>query len=277
MVKPARNLVQSNQRLERERGSSLFRFAIVHACTWSRARLEPGAFGFGPVYSDAKVLHLMTQPPTPFVITIDGLAASGKSSVARRVALALGVPYVSSGLLYRAITVAALEAALDLDDETAILGHLSSSQIRLEPLAQGNRVWLGDREITDAAHSTQVDATVSRVARHPNVRAWVNSEIRKLPVPFVAEGRDMGAVVFRDTPAKVFLTASPRVRAERRTLERPEDLEAVETALRTRDALDAANSEAAPDAFTLDTSTLTLEQVVAGVLERVRRVAQPVA
>jgi CMP/dCMP kinase len=225
------------------------------------------------LYTSWRVLHLMTQSPIPFVITIDGLAASGKSSVARRVALALGVPYVSSGLLYRAITVAALEANLDLENEVGLLEHLQANQIRLEPLAEGNRVWLGMREITDAAHSSEVDANVSKVASHAQVRAWVNTQIRKLPKPFVAEGRDMGAVVFRDTPAKIFLTASPRVRAQRRTLERPEDLETVEAALRTRDELDAVNSAAAPDAFMLDTGSLTLEQVVASVLERVQQQA----
>ena len=209
----------------------------------------------------------------PFVITIDGLAASGKSTVARRVALALGVPYVSSGLLYRAITVAALEANLDLEGEPELLGCLNRNEIRLETLAEGNRVWLGTREITDAAHSSEVDANVSKVASHTNVRAWVNAQIRKLPKPFVAEGRDMGAVVFLDSPAKVFLTASPRVRAQRRTLERPEDLETVEAALRTRDELDAVNSAAAPDAFKLDTSHLTLEQVVQSVLSHVQQQA----
>jgi CMP/dCMP kinase len=215
----------------------------------------------------------MTKPPIPFVITIDGLAASGKSSVARRVALSLGVPYLSSGLLYRAITVAALEANLDLKNQTVLLARLQANDIRLEPLAEGNRVWLGTHEITAAAHSSDVDANVSKVARHAQVRAWVNAQIRKLPAPFVAEGRDMGAVVFRDSPAKIFLIASPRVRAQRRTLERPEDLETVEAALRTRDELDAVNSAAAPDAFKLDTSNLTLEQVVAGVLKRVQQQA----
>jgi CMP/dCMP kinase len=215
----------------------------------------------------------MTQPPIPFVITIDGLAASGKSSVARRVALALGLPYVSSGLLYRAITVTALEANLDLENETALLEHLHANEIRLEPLAEGNRVWIGTSEITSEAHSSEVDANVSKIARHAQVRAWVNTQIRKLPKPFVAEGRDMGAVVFRDTPAKIFLTANPRVRAQRRTLERPENLETVEAALRTRDELDAVNSAAAPDAFMLDTGNLTLEQVVANVLERVQQQA----
>ena len=217
----------------------------------------------------------MTQSSIPFVITIDGLAASGKSSVARWVALSLGVPYVSSGLLYRAITVAALEAKLDLENESALLAHVQANEIRLEPLAEGNRVWLGTREITDDAHSSEVDANVSKVASHAQVRNWVNTQIRKLPKPFVAEGRDMGAVVFRDTPAKIFLTASPRVRAQRRTLERPEDLETVEAALRTRDALDAVNSAAAPDAFLLDTSSLTLEQVVQSVLSHVQQQAMP--
>jgi CMP/dCMP kinase len=154
--------------------------------------------------------------------------------------------------LYRAITVAALEANLDLENEVGLLEHLHANQIRLEPLAEGNRVWFGTREITDEAHSSEVDANVSKVASHVQVRAWVNTEIRKLLKPFVAEGRDMGAVVFRDTP---------------------EDLETVEVALRTRDELDAVNSAAAPDAFMLDTGNLTLEQVVEAVLERVQQQA----
>jgi CMP/dCMP kinase len=219
----------------------------------------------------------MTQPPPAFVITIDGLAASGKSSVARRVALSLGVPYVSSGLLYRAITVAALEANLDLENESGLLEHVTANPIRFDALAEGNRVWLANTDITEAAHSSQVDANVSKVASHAKIRDWVNSEIRKLPAPFVAEGRDMGAVVFRDTPAKIFLLASPRVRAQRRTLERPEDLETVEAALRHRDESDSVNSAPAPDAFMLDTSELTLEQVVTSVLERVQQQAMLIA
>jgi CMP/dCMP kinase len=205
-----------------------------------------------------------------FVITIDGLAASGKSTVARAVASRLGVPYVSSGLLYRAVTVAALEEHLDVNDETALMDLLGRRDVRLEARTEGNRAWLDGQDITDLAHSSAVDAFVSPVARHPRVRAWVNTSIKRLQPPFIAEGRDMGTVAFPDATLKLYLTASPRVRAQRRVVERPEDLEVIQTALEARDALDAVNSSPAPDAVLLDTSDLTLEGVVSSALEQIR-------
>jgi CMP/dCMP kinase len=205
-----------------------------------------------------------------FVITIDGLAASGKSTVARAVAARLGVPYVSSGLLYRAVTVAALGEHLDVNDEAALMELLGRRDVRLEARTEGNRAWLDAQDITDVAHSSAVDTHVSPVARHPRVRAWVNMSIKRLQPPFIAEGRDMGTVAFPDASLKLYLTASPRVRAQRRVSERSEDLEVIQTALEARDALDAVNSSPAPDAVLLDTSDLTLEGVVSSALEHIR-------
>ena len=210
-------------------------------------------------------------PKIRFVVTMDGLAASGKSTVARQVALALGVPYVSSGLLYRAVTLLVLEANADPTDESAILALLACHTVRLEPRGEGNLAWIDDRDVTQAAHSSLVDANVSRVALHPRVRAWVNAAIRALPAPFVAEGRDMG-FVFPDAPVKLYLTASAQVRAERRTRERPEDLAAVLEALQRRDALDAVNSQPAPDAVVIDSSALGLPEVVERALSVVQAV-----
>ncbi len=207
-----------------------------------------------------------------FVVTIDGLAASGKSTVARAVAARMGVPYVSSGLLYRAVTVAVLEENLDVSDEPAILGLLERREVFLEPRADGNRAWLDGRDITEAAHSSRVDALVSAVARHVRVRTWVNTCIKKLSPPFVAEGRDMGTVAFPNASIKLYLTASPRVRALRRVAERPEDLAVIQAALEARDALDAINASPAPDATLLDTSDLTLEAVVASALEQIQSI-----
>ncbi|KEF34496.1 cytidylate kinase [Deinococcus sp. RL] len=200
------------------------------------------------------------------IVTIDGVAASGKSSVASGVARALGIPYVSSGLLYRAATLLGLERGLDLGDAAALLAHLRANPVRLEPRAEGNRVWVGGRELTAELHSSRVDAGVSRVAALPEVRAWVDAQLRALPEPFVAEGRDMGTNVFPHAEAKFYLTASPRVRAERRAKERPEDVPAIEAALTERDLLDAAQSAPAPDARVIDTGALTLEGVIAAVL-----------
>lgn len=208
--------------------------------------------------------------PTPYtgrvIVTIDGVAASGKSSVASGVARALGVPYVSSGLLYRAATLLALEAGLNPGDEASLLVHLRAQPLRLEPLAEGNRAWLEGRDLTPDLHSSRVDAGVSAVARLPQVRGWVNAQLRALPEPFVAEGRDMGTHVFPQADAKFYLTASPRVRAERRARERQGDVPAIEAALLERDRRDAGQSAPAPDAQVIDTGPLTLEDVIGAIL-----------
>ncbi len=203
------------------------------------------------------------------VITIDGLAASGKSSVAQGVARALNVPFVSSGLLYRAVTYAALHHQISLENEAEILRMFEQNLLKLEPANDGNRVFLNGRDITELCHSSLVDANVSVVALHQKVRAWVNTQIRALRTPFVAEGRDMGAVVFPDAGVKLFLTASSGVRAKRRTLERPEEFENIKRMIDARDAKDAINSGAAQDAVKLDTDNLNLEEVIAASLKAI--------
>jgi CMP/dCMP kinase len=204
------------------------------------------------------------------VITIDGLAASGKSSAAQGIARRLGIPYVSSGLLYRAVTFAALQSNTDITDEDGLLVMLKGSNLKLEPQNDGNRAILNGRDISAQCHSSGVDTNVSLVAHHDNVRAWVNKSIRALDKPFVAEGRDMGAVVFKDAEVKLFLTASSDNRAKRRTLERPEDFERIKHLIQVRDAADTINSSAAPDAVIIDTEHLNLEEVIAVALDAIR-------
>lgn len=199
------------------------------------------------------------------IITVDGVAASGKSSVSGGVARALGIPYVSSGLYYRAATLLALEAGLNLHSPTLerdLLPLLRQSALRLEPLAQGNRVWSQERELTDLLHSTRVDKGVSAVAALGGVRSWIDAQLRQLPAPFVAEGRDMGTAVFPEAEAKFYLTASPRIRAERRSAERPDDIPAIEAALVRRDELDRVQSAPASDALVIDTGPLDLQGVI---------------
>ena len=202
------------------------------------------------------------------IVTIDGVAASGKSSVASGVARALGIPYVSSGLLYRAATQLGQEAGVPLSDAPALLAHLQRHRPRLEALAEGNRVWQEERDLTGDLHSSGVDAGVSVVAALPEVRTWVDDQLRALPAPFVAEGRDMGTNVFPGAEFKFYLTASARVRAERRSRERPEDVDAVEAALIERDRRDARQSAPAPDAHVIDTGPLSLEGVIGAILSR---------
>lgn len=204
------------------------------------------------------------------VITLDGPAASGKSSVARRIAERLDVPFVSSGLLYRAATLLATEAQADPADEDGLVRLLGRHEVRLEPRRDGDRVRIDGRDVTGQLHTDRIDASVSAVASWPRVRAWVNDRLREIPGPFVIDGRDMGRDVFPDARVKAYLTADPEVRAARRVGERAADLGAVADAIRRRDARDARQSVPADDAVSIDTSALTLDAVVERVMALVR-------
>ncbi|WP_347240474.1 (d)CMP kinase [Thermus sp.] len=205
------------------------------------------------------------------IVTIDGPSASGKSSVARRVAEALGVPYLSSGLLYRAAAYLALRAGVDPGDEGALLRLLKARRVRLLAERAGNRVLAEGEDLTPFLHTPEVDRVVSEVARLPGVRAWVSQRLKEVPPPFVAEGRDMGTRVFPEADYKFYLTASPEVRALRRSRERLQDYEEVLRDLLLRDEKDRDQSAPAPDALLLDTGGLTLEEVVALVLAHLGR------
>jgi cytidylate kinase len=207
----------------------------------------------------------------PDVITIDGPSASGKSSVARRVAAELGLPYVSSGLIYRGVTHQVKRYGIDPDDEAAIVRMLGQHPVQLVPLPEGNRLLAEGQDVSEQMHTLEIDQAVSAVARHPEVRAYVYRSLRALQPPFVVEGRDMGSTVFPDAALKFYLTATPEVRARRRVGEREADYATVLAELIRRDAADAKQIPPAPDAIIIDTSELGLEEVVQAILERVRR------
>jgi CMP/dCMP kinase len=209
------------------------------------------------------------------VITLDGPAASGKSSVARRVAERLGVPFVSSGLLYRAAAWVVGRVDGDPADEAAVLALLGERRVRLEPSLVGDRVWVDGADVSEELHTDAVDAVVSTVARHPRVRAWVTERLREIPGSFVIDGRDMGTVVFPEARLKFYLTAPVEVRARRRVGERRADLDAVTEAMRRRDHLDARQLAPAADAVHIDTGALTLEQVVDAVMRALSGVGAP--
>ncbi len=215
---------------------------------------------------------LDAQPGARVVITIDGPAASGKSSAAKLLAQRLGIAYVSSGLLYRGATLVALDQGVDVADEGAILALLAAQDVRLHPEAGGNRVTVDWRDVTDELHTDEVDASVSVVAKHPRVRAWVNDRLREMGGSFVIDGRDMGTSVFPGALAKFYLTADPAVRAKRRAGERSTGVEAIATELSRRDERDKRQSAPAPDAVVIDTGPLTLAEVVEQVLTAVLRV-----
>lgn len=214
----------------------------------------------------------MTEPESfRLIVTIDGPAASGKSSVARLVAGRLSVPYVSSGLVYRAVAVAARSYQVDPNDAAGLSAMLDAHSVALMLARDGNRVSVDGLDVTEVAETSRVDATVSLVAAHAPVRAWVNKTLRALPGSFVAEGRDMGASVFPSAQVKIFLTAPAGVRARRRVKDRTGDLPAIQANIEGRDATDALNSVPSPDAILLDTTPLSLDGVVKVVLAHVSR------
>lgn len=209
----------------------------------------------------------------PFVITIDGPAASGKSSAAREVADALNVPFVSSGLFYRAATLLVLEHRLDAGDSAAVLGLLRQHDVQLRALPiEPNRVLIDGADMSAGLHTDDVDASVSAVSKHPQVRDWVRERLRAVAGSFVVEGRDMGTAVFPAAAYKFYLSAPAEVRARRRVGERVASLGEVTEAIKRRDSLDAEQSVPAPDALPIDTTELTLSEVVVRILTAISAV-----
>ena len=206
------------------------------------------------------------------VIAIDGPAGAGKSTVARAVAGEIGFTYLDSGAMYRCVALAALEQGESLDDGEG-LGVLAE---RLEIGFDGPRVLLGARDVSEEIRTPVVTAAASRVSVHPRVRAAMVGRQQHLVGTgnYVAEGRDIGTVVSPDSPLKVFLTASDEERARRRAAESGEEVESVLEAQRRRDARDTEREHGAlrpaEDAVMLDTTGLSLDQVVAQVVALAR-------
>jgi cytidylate kinase len=204
------------------------------------------------------------------VVAIDGAAGSGKSTLARALARALGLAYVNTGSMYRALTGAALRSGVDLDDGAAVVGLIDGLRFTLRgssPPELEVEGWTNE-----ALTAPEVETQVSRAARHPVVR----DEMRRLQRGFgegegaVMEGRDIGTVVFPDALVKIFLTADPDARGSRRLAERSPD-PAVVRALHARDEQDARVNPLVPavDAIVIDTTDLTAEETLDRALELV--------
>jgi cytidylate kinase len=206
------------------------------------------------------------------VIAIDGPAGAGKSSVARAAAAALGFTYLDSGAMYRCVALAGLELGADLDDGEALGVLARGLPIGLD----AERVTLDGRDVSAAIRTPQVTEAASRVSVHPAVREAMVAGQRRLIATgrYVAEGRDIGTVVSPEAPLKVFLTASDEERARRRAAETGEDEAAVLAAQRERDERDSTREHsalrAAADAVEIDTTGLTLDEVVAQVVSLAR-------
>jgi cytidylate kinase len=209
----------------------------------------------------------------PPVIAVDGPAASGKGTVAAGVARALGFHYLDSGSLYRLVALVALRAGTKLTDEAALAGQAVSLDVSF----QDGAIVLDGQDATDAIRGEDVSAAASQVAVHPAVRTALFGRQRafRRPPGLVADGRDMGTVVFPDARVKVFVTASPEERARRRYKQLIAKgisitMESLLRDIRERDARDAGRAAAplvpASDAVILDTTDLTIEAAIGRVL-----------
>jgi cytidylate kinase len=211
------------------------------------------------------------------IVTIDGGVASGKSAVGRRVAERLGLPFIDSGLMYRAITRMAAIRGLDPHDSEAITNLAESTKIRI----QGERVWADAAELTDGIYDTDYSDALPVVSATPGVRkALVEQQRQMAKDGVVMAGRDIGTVVFPKADYKFFLIASLDEKVRRRAAQyerRGErvDKEAMRKEVELRDRIDSERPIAplrpADDAVIIDTDNLDLEQVVDSILDRVRR------
>lgn len=220
------------------------------------------------------------------IVAIDGPAGSGKSSVARVVAARRQLTLLDTGAMYRAVTLSCLENNVDCSDEAAVTGVAKHACISFVATDAGQAVLLDDRDVTEDIRTSQVDERVSAVSAIPGVRRALVALQRQMGAlgDVIAEGRDVGTVVFPHADVKVFLTADPKARAHRRAAQRQgkdvavdrnvqvdvETERSVLADLIRRDRLDSTREESplrpAVDALHIDSSDLCLDEVVAQVL-----------
>ena len=218
------------------------------------------------------------------VIAIDGPAGAGKSTLAAHLARRFGFLNLETGAMYRALALKAIDADLDLEDEAVLLDLSHNTTIKLEPMREGNRVLLDGMDVSRRVRDADVTAAASRVSVHPQVRVWMVAAQRALGTAggVVMEGRDIGTAVFPDAEVKIFLDADPEVRGSRRfrqvAAHEHEKVPVTEAAvlaeMRARDERDRGRAEsplkAAADAVVLDSTAMSLDEVLARSEEIVR-------
>jgi cytidylate kinase len=196
------------------------------------------------------------------IVAIDGPAGAGKSSVARALAVRLGFRYLDTGAMYRALTWLALQRGIALDDVLALEELARENPVEFDA---GNGVSIAGHDVTTLIREPVIDSSVPVVARHPDVRAVMRERQRALGEQgdSVIEGRDIGVVVAPHADLKVWLVADPQVRAERRHAERDGiSVDMLADEMRRRDERDAANTHRAEDAIEVDTTSLSLSEVI---------------
>ena len=212
------------------------------------------------------------------VIAIDGPAGSGKSTLAALLARKYSYVNIETGAMYRALALKAVDRGVSLDDGAKLADLARQSKIELVPQSERNLVLLDGTDVTDRLRSQDVTEAASKVSVHPPVREWMVASQRRMGAGggVVMEGRDIGTRVFPDAEVKIFLDAAPEVRGTRRFLQSPAteaQAAAVLAELHARDQRDRARASsplvAAPDAVLIDSTYLTLDQVLARAVELV--------
>jgi len=209
------------------------------------------------------------------IVAIDGPAGAGKSTVAGRVAAHFGLLNLETGAMYRAFALKAMEKGIAPDNDAALEQMAAVTSIALEPTPTGNRVLLDGTDVTARVRDAEVTKAASLVSVHPAIRRWMVDLQHKLGENggIVMEGRDIGTVVFPHADIKIFLDASPEARGERRYEQsgRAGSQEAILREIRERDQRDRNREQSplrpAPDAVVIDSTHLTLEEVVSKVEE----------
>lgn len=216
------------------------------------------------------------------VITIDGPAASGKSTVARQVAARLKIAFLDTGAMYRAVTLAALQADAALEDQSALERIMDAQQFGFHVQENGLGVTLNGRDVSEQIRDPHVTAHVRYLANAPGIRARLvklQRAFAEQQTGIVTEGRDQGTVAFPDAALKIFLTADPAERARRRLAELEakglrQDFEQMKQAVVERDRGDQQREvgplKPAPDAIHVDTTSMTLDEVVETILSHAR-------
>jgi cytidylate kinase len=207
-------------------------------------------------------------------VAIDGPAGAGKSTVARALAQRFGLLNLESGAMYRAFALKAIRAHIATGDAAALEALAHQTDVRLEPGETGNRVLLDGVDVTEQLRSPGVTAAASEVSVHPAIRRWLVGLQQALGAQgnVVMEGRDIGTAVFPNAPVKIFLDASPEKRGERRYEQNRGTAVATQMPakvleeIRERDRRDRTRADSplkpAPDAVVIDSTDLTLEQVI---------------
>ncbi|GAA0347319.1 (d)CMP kinase [Bacillus carboniphilus] len=214
-------------------------------------------------------------------IAIDGPAAAGKSTVAKKIAEKLSFLYIDTGAMYRTLTYKALQADINIEDEAELVRLLNETDIELVPAVDGQKVIMDGQDVSDEIRGNQVTRNVSAVSKHKGVREEMVRRQQELGNKggVVMDGRDIGTHVLPNAEVKVFLLASVEERAKRRHEENikkniSSDLESLKVEIAHRDKLDSEREVAplkkADDAIELDTTHLTIDEVVSEILKLVR-------